>query len=79
LKREQKTSSLPVIMLTARGHHLSPEQLAMTNIRMLLPKPFSARELLEHVDELMSRGGSRTMDRAGRRRSLSDEPGADAA
>lgn len=55
LRSEPKTANVPVIMLTARGHHLSAEQLAATNIKRLLQKPFSAREVLSHAEELAPR------------------------
>lgn len=47
------TADTPIVMVTARGHKLSPEQLARTNIRQLMCKPFSARELLRVVEELL--------------------------
>lgn len=53
LKQEERTAGVPLIMLTARGHHLSAEQLAQTNIRVLLAKPFSAMEVVAKVDELL--------------------------
>jgi CheY-like chemotaxis protein len=53
LKQDPRTANVPVLMITARGHHLSPEQLAQTNIRVLFSKPFSARELLAKVDEVL--------------------------
>jgi hypothetical protein len=40
-------------MLTARGHHLSAAQLAKTNIKALFAKPFSAKEVLAKVEELL--------------------------
>jgi DNA-binding response OmpR family regulator len=53
LREEAPTARLPVIMLTARGHRLAPAQLAQTNIRFLLPKPFSARDLIKRVEEII--------------------------
>lgn len=47
------TAQIPIIMLTARGHKLSPSALAKTNIQTLMAKPFSARQLVEHVAELL--------------------------
>lgn len=47
------TADTPVVMVTARGHKLSPSELAKTNIRQLMCKPFSARELLSVVEELL--------------------------
>ena len=52
LRSDARTRNVPVIMLTARGHHLSPQQLAMTNIKHLLNKPFSAREVLARAQEV---------------------------
>lgn len=45
MRADSWSRDIPVIMLTARGHTLSPEDIALTNIRHLLPKPFSAREV----------------------------------
>lgn len=47
------TAQTPVIMLTARGHKLAPGQLQQTNIQRLMEKPFSARELVGTVKELL--------------------------
>jgi len=52
LKADPRTANVPLLMLTARGHHLSAEQLALTNIKVLFPKPFSALELLAKVNEI---------------------------
>jgi two-component system phosphate regulon response regulator PhoB len=54
LKADPRTAQLPVVMLTARGHHLSSEQLLMTNIKMVYSKPFSARELVAKVTEILA-------------------------
>ncbi|MCC6425456.1 MAG: response regulator [Phycisphaerales bacterium] len=53
LKTNPRTASLPVLMLTARGHAISPQELAMTNIRHLLPKPFSAKQIVERVRAIL--------------------------
>lgn len=45
LKADPTTCEVPVILLTARGHLLSDEQLARTNIRRVLAKPFGVKEL----------------------------------
>ena len=60
LKADPRTANLPVFMLTARGHRLSAEQLALTNIRQVLSKPFSAIELLAKVQEVCSAGAAAT-------------------
>lgn len=54
LKAEAATAHLPVLMLSARGHAISQEDLARTNIRHVLPKPFSAKQVLEQVREILS-------------------------
>ena len=53
LAEHEKTSKLPVIMLTARGHRAPLAELAETNVRSLLAKPFSPRNLLSKVHELL--------------------------
>ena len=54
LKADVRTAHVPVIMLTARGHRIMPEELARTNIKALLPKPFSARDLLAKIGEVLA-------------------------
>ena len=53
LKRSEQTSAIPMLMLTARGHLLSEAELAQTNIRALLAKPFSSKALLAKIEELI--------------------------
>ncbi len=53
LKANDATSRTPVIMLTARGYVLDPGELASTNIRFIMSKPFSAREILGKVMDLL--------------------------
>ncbi len=48
------THAVPAILLTARGHVLEPSQLASTSIRRVVPKPFSARELLAMVQAIVA-------------------------
>jgi CheY-like chemotaxis protein len=54
LKQSPATAEIPVLMLTARGHRLSAEDLAQTNIRLLLPKPFSVREVIGRIEEILN-------------------------
>lgn len=49
----ESTSKIPALMLTARGFSIPPEQLEQTNIRMVLSKPFSPRDILAKVQELI--------------------------
>jgi DNA-binding response OmpR family regulator len=46
---EERTENIPVIMLTARGHRLTEQELSGVNIKLVAPKPFSAREVVRHV------------------------------
>jgi CheY-like chemotaxis protein len=53
LRNDPRTEQIPVILLTARGFSLDKEDLANTNIRKVHPKPFSPRELLRCVQEMI--------------------------
>lgn len=53
LKVDQRTSALPVIMLTSRGYILDQGQIDETNIRELMSKPFAAKELLRRTLEVL--------------------------
>ncbi|MBX3380355.1 MAG: response regulator [Phycisphaeraceae bacterium] len=52
LRADPRTELVPVIMLTARGHRLSPRELQETGIQHVMPKPFSARELQAMIVEV---------------------------
>lgn len=53
LKQDPDTASIPAIMLTARGYVLDDAQIAETNIRRLMSKPFSAREVLAEIGSIL--------------------------
>ena len=53
LKENPATSALPVLMLTARGFSLSAEDLDKTNIAGVISKPFSPRDVLARVQDLL--------------------------
>jgi CheY-like chemotaxis protein len=53
LQASPATASIPILMITARGHTLSPEQIARTNIKAVMCKPFSPRHVLERVLDLL--------------------------
>ena len=53
LRTDPTTEAIPVMMLTARGFSLSQDDVAETNIRKVLPKPFSPREVLRCVREIL--------------------------
>ena len=53
LKRDESTSDIPAIMLTARGYHLEPHDTEQSGILRMLSKPFSPRHLLTTVNEVL--------------------------
>ncbi len=53
LRVDPNTTAIPVIMLTARGFSIEEEDLSKTNIRKVLPKPFSPREVHRSVMEIL--------------------------
>ncbi len=54
LHAEAATRDIPIIMLTGRRHRINPSEFAHTNIQQVLSKPFSAREIVSHVQELLA-------------------------
>jgi CheY-like chemotaxis protein len=53
LKQDPQTSTIPAIMLTARGYHLEPADTQRSGIFRMLSKPFSPRHLLTTVNEVL--------------------------
>lgn len=53
LKQEAATSGIPAIMLTARGYNLEPGDTEQSGILRMLSKPFSPRQLLTTVNEVL--------------------------
>lgn len=53
LKADPATASIPSIMLTARGYNLEPADTQNSGICRMLSKPFSPRELLATVEEIL--------------------------
>ena len=53
LRLDQATSQTPVIMLSARGYIADPEAMARTNIRKVMSKPFSAKEVVRNALEVL--------------------------
>ena len=53
LKQDNGTSNIPAIMLTARGYHLEPHDTEQSGILRMLSKPFSPRQLLSTVNEVL--------------------------
>jgi two-component system, OmpR family, alkaline phosphatase synthesis response regulator PhoP len=53
LRQDPGTSGIPTIMLTARGYQLEPADTEKSGIRRMLSKPFSPRQLLATVNEVL--------------------------
>jgi len=54
LRGRPETQNIPAIMLTARGFDMEPQDMAEANIAAVLAKPFSPREVLQRVNELLA-------------------------
>lgn len=59
LKQDKRTSHIPAIMLTARGYHLEPRDTEQSGILRMLSKPFSPRQLLTTVNEVLEQSRSK--------------------
>jgi len=57
MKADAATAATPVVMLTARGYALDPEDLLIGNIREVLSKPFSPRAIADLLGKLLSERG----------------------
>ena len=53
LAEHEPTQTVPVIMLTARGYALDDDDLALGNIKDVLSKPFSPRQVVQKVKTLL--------------------------
>ena len=53
LRQSEATAGIPTIMLTARGYGLEPADMEQNGISRLVSKPFSPRQLLATVDEML--------------------------
>ncbi len=60
LRNTAETAEIPALLLTARGYKVPTTDLARTNIKSLIAKPFSPRELLAQIEELLGDLGSST-------------------
>jgi two-component system alkaline phosphatase synthesis response regulator PhoP len=54
LRKDQDTSQIPVVMLTARGFAITDEQKQQLNIADCISKPFSPRELLASLEGVLA-------------------------
>jgi len=59
LHRRGGAKATPTIMLTARGFDIEPREMIEAGISTVLAKPFSPREVLEKVNELLCTTPSR--------------------
>jgi DNA-binding response OmpR family regulator len=65
LRQEPSMKRVPIIILTARGYVLDRAEIEEAGISRVIPKPFSANELLECVNTLLGdRSGSEIRDAA---------------
>ena len=62
LKANADTADIPVLMLTARGYKVPASDLMQTNITALMDKPFSPRDLIARVAELIGTGSADDVD-----------------
>ena len=53
LRQDKATESLPVILLTARGFAVTDEQRQQLQISAVLSKPFSPKELLRSIEDIL--------------------------
>ncbi|RMD62110.1 MAG: response regulator [Planctomycetota bacterium] len=53
LRSTPTTHDVPVVVLTARGHAFDPSDLEQPNVRAVLSKPFSPREVLLKIEEVL--------------------------
>jgi two-component system alkaline phosphatase synthesis response regulator PhoP len=53
LRAEPATAGIPTIMLTARGYALEPADTERSGILRMMSKPFSPRQLLATVNEIL--------------------------
>lgn len=65
LAGDPATSAIPVLMLTARGYALDPEDLAIGNIRDVLSKPFSPRAMVDQIQRILGQAGEGDPDSSG--------------
>ena len=56
LRSAEGLESIPAIMLTARGFDIEPGEMEDSGIAAVLAKPFSPREVLQKVKDLLEGG-----------------------
>jgi len=55
MKQNEATAKIPAIMLTARGYCLEPADTERSGILCMVSKPFSPRQLLATVNEVLAK------------------------
>lgn len=60
LSQTSECANIPIILLTARGYAVESEIEKLPSIRRLLSKPFSAKDLLGYINELLEEGKDST-------------------
>lgn len=54
-KLREQGRQVPAIMLSARGYHLTEDELENSGISEMVSKPFSPRQLLATVEQVLAR------------------------
>lgn len=57
LSTHNDLASIPLILLSARGYVVEDEAKELTNIRTVIEKPFSARDVVAQIQHLLADGG----------------------
>lgn len=52
LRADERTRHIPVVILSARGFSLDDAVNSLENVRKVMPKPFSPREILEIAQQM---------------------------
>ncbi len=66
VRENPETEQLPILMLTAKGFEISHEELAHKwNVRAVIAKPFSPRELLQSVNAILQESDGTTQEPSG--------------
>ncbi len=52
LRLKKSNAKIPIMLVTARGHRVESDELSRTNIVTVIAKPFSAKELLEKIEQV---------------------------
>lgn len=56
LSTSPECAHIPIILLTARGYAIEEEIKEIPSVRKLLSKPFSAKDLVGYIHELLEKG-----------------------